>query len=393
MSALCSLATAFGIAMSGCVDVVPQDRVQPPDDPEVLSVTPPPLPPKPEPPPAPLFAPIIMQTGPSKEELAEQARAEELRLETERERTRREQEQRAHEAEQERLRLEDEAWRLEQERLQLERERIGRTYLHRRGQTRGGSAGGDATTLEERRSAVGGATPMSAPAGGFVVPPIREASLSLPGYQAQKSLSGKPVDNSRILASDRYITGILETGINSQIDGMTGGPVVIQVTRHVYGYHDRKILIPKGSRLECAYKSPKKIGMTRVDFLCGRILMGETRVEIYELQALVADQQARIGLTGAVDNRFWEKYGTAFMLTALSTGVRAATMMTPQQEYLADQSSMFNTAGRELSQQFGQITANVLEKTMDISPVITIPQGTRVTIRPQSDWYLAPADI
>ena len=36
----------------------------------------------------------------------------------------------------------------------------------------------------------------------------------------------------------------------------------------------------------------------------------------------------------------------------------------------------------------GEITASVLQETVALQPVISIPQGTRVQIRPSRDWYI-----
>ena len=97
-------------------------------------------------------------------------------------------------------------------------------------------------------------TPMTAPASL----PLPSRPKALPGYSAPARTSGLPVDNERILTTDRYVSGILETSINSQLAGDgEGQDVVIQVNRDVFGYHGRSILIPKGSRLVCGFRAPK----------------------------------------------------------------------------------------------------------------------------------------
>ena len=54
-----------------------------------------------------------------------------------------------------------------------------------------------------------------------------------------------PVDNARILAADRYITGVLESSINTQVSGDGQGSVIIQTSRDIFGYHGRYILLPR----------------------------------------------------------------------------------------------------------------------------------------------------
>ncbi|MCF8482166.1 MAG: TrbI/VirB10 family protein [Rhodospirillum sp.] len=208
-----------------------------------------------------------------------------------------------------------------------------------------------------------------------------------PDYEGERRLSSPPVDNARIVTADRFITGILETGINSQLDGGSKGTVVIQTSRDVFGYHDRNALIPKGSRLICDYTSPKKMGSSRLNVECKRILMAGHRSEILELGSPVTNVQSQLGLTGEVDNRFGERYGTALMLAGISTIVRltsaaAGSVASDGVGEVADKGA------EELGTRFGEITAAVLEKTVDLAPIITVPQGTRVQIRPANDWYI-----
>ena len=210
-------------------------------------------------------------------------------------------------------------------------------------------------------------------------------------YGSQGQVSGLPVDNARILTADRYISGILETGLNSQLGSTTGGQAIIQTSRDVFGYHGRNILIPKGSRLICGYDSPGRQGETRIAFSCTRILMAGHRAEILQLSAAVGDVQGRGGVTGEVDNRFWERYGTAFILAGISASVRYASVLLtpPNPDGSQSATAAVTEAGStELSQKLGEITASILEQTVNLKPIITIAQGTRVQVRPAQDWYI-----
>lgn len=200
--------------------------------------------------------------------------------------------------------------------------------------------------------------------------------------------SSLPVDNARILAADRYIAGVLESSINTQVSGNGQGSIIVQTSRDIFGYHGRYILLPKGSRLICEYEAPKKIGETRIAISCGRVLAAGHRAEIYEVAAPVRDAQGRAGITGEVDNRFWNRYGTAFMLSAISASVRGATASGTSDSNRDRNDIITDEAGKELAERFGEITASVLQETVALQPVISIPQGTRVQIRPAKDWYI-----
>ncbi len=219
---------------------------------------------------------------------------------------------------------------------------------------------------------------------------------SPPEYDHEGRIAGLPVDNSRIFTADRYISGILETGINSQLDSENGGTAIIQTSRDIFGYHNRNILIPKGSRMVCDYDSPKKAGSTRLALQCNRILMGETRVEIYQLASTVGDAQGHAGITGSVDNRWWEKYGSAIILSTISATVQGLASVANNSGGGGattsgdggNNASAAEEAAANLSERMGEISASVLEQTVNLAPVVTISQGTRIQIRPQFDWYI-----
>jgi type IV secretion system protein VirB10 len=219
-------------------------------------------------------------------------------------------------------------------------------------------------------------------------------------YQEKGLVSSDRISNTRILTTDRYIGGVLETGINTQLDGSEGGPVIIQTSDDVFGYHDRNILIPKGSRLVCNVKALGKVGNTRTRLRCHRILLAQSRVEIFGLKADVVDQQGSLGVSGDVDNRFFERYGSALFMSGLSAAVRigATTSSSVDDDEKLSRNKSNNrrnfarnagaTAGEELSQRFGEITADALERYASLIPILKIAQGTRIVIRPDTDWYL-----
>jgi type IV secretion system protein VirB10 len=175
----------------------------------------------------------------------------------------------------------------------------------------------------------------------------------------------KPVNNVCIITPYRYVTGLLETRLNSQISCR----VIIQVDHHVFGYHGRNILISKGSRIICDHTSPEKIGVTRLTMSRHRILLGGNRLEIYGLSSKAGYGHGRAGVGGAVDNRFWEKCGTALLLTGLSAVVQVGAKIG---EGGSNDNSVTKTASDEFPKRFGEITASVLQQAVDIRPVITI---------------------
>lgn len=207
-------------------------------------------------------------------------------------------------------------------------------------------------------------------------------------YEASGLDSGLPVDNTRIITEDEPIPVVLENALNSQIPGK----VVLVVERDIFGSHGSLVLIPKFSRMVCSFESADHANSTRLNMECQRILSADKRFEIMELSATVGSPQGQSGITGGVDKRFWERYGTAFLLTGISTAVKVATGSIKSN---ADNQNIVTAAksgAEELSGKFGEITAKVLEETVSLKPIIRIAQGTRMTISLGNDWYIAKAD-
>jgi type IV secretion system protein VirB10 len=370
MAWLCDLALAAGMTLSGaCQPAAPTLDPMPPDDPAAWSHKPAPPPVPPAPPPAPAMPPVIIRQEVIRE-VPVAAPAPQPVAPTE---------------------------------PDPFAEAVEASYRQRSARP----ADWPEIIVPASLPQIGAGTIVDRPRAAPAMPLDLAATVKAPGgteYEEKSITSSLPVDNSRVVTTDRYISGILETGINTQLDGSTGGPVVIQTTRDVFGYHGRNILIPKGSRLVCAFKSLDKVGSSRAPLRCSRVLLGGHRAEIFSTKANVTDVQGGLGVSGEVDNRFYERYGTAFILAGISAAVRAASAGTGTASSSSSASATGSTSsytgnsgvlaqgGAELSQRLGEITAATLEQTINLTPILKVAQGTRVQIRPDTDWYIAKVE-
>lgn len=212
-------------------------------------------------------------------------------------------------------------------------------------------------------------------------------------YPSAKSTSASdPIDATAMVRPDRFIKGIVVNAVNSQIDSSNkdaSASVIIQVSDNVYGMHSRTIVIPAGSMMICDYLTPEEIGITRVTIKCNTVYLAGSEAEINQIDGGVADAAGQAGVSGEVDDRFWEKYGTAFLLSGISTATRIGTALTADKDKKnTTLKDAVDKGGQELSTKFGDITASVLEDNINLQPIIKIKQGTRVTIRPAKVWYL-----
>src|SRR5260221_12001768 len=93
-----------------------------------------------------------------------------------------------------------------------------------------------------------------------------------------------------------------------------------------------------------------------------------------------ADQMARTGLIGDVDIRMWERYGSAFLVASISSLASLGSQVSTNETV--------SNGGNALSQNLRQVTAKVLEKNVDLAPIVTVPAGSRIEIIPQTDLWI-----
>lgn len=107
------------------------------------------------------------------------------------------------------------------------------------------------------------------------------------------------------------IRGFLETAINTDLPGMVRA-VVREDVRSLDG---ARILIPKGSRLVGEYKSGLERGQKRIFIVWSRLFRSDGLS--VEIASPGADRLGRAGLPGKIDTHFWERFGSAVMLSVI----------------------------------------------------------------------------
>jgi type IV secretion system protein VirB10 len=219
--------------------------------------------------------------------------------------------------------------------------------------------------------------------------PVLTANWRLkdPDYQQRdprlpEDRSTLPVDRFRVVTADRYIGAVLENSVNSQIPGR----LIAIVERHIYGADGRLPLLPKGTRIICDYKNLAKVGESRLPVICSRALRPDgASIQLTDAQG--ADQMARTGLIGDVDLRIWERYGSAFVVAAISSLASLGSQASQTNQTVSQ-------GGNALSQNLGQVTAKVLEQSVDLAPIVTVPAASRIQIIPRTDiWIREPEAV
>jgi type IV secretion system protein VirB10 len=206
----------------------------------------------------------------------------------------------------------------------------------------------------------------------------RSPKLSDPDYSRfnlKRDESGLPVERERMITADRYVSAVLETPINSQL----AGRIILQLDQNVFGSNGRLVLLPKGSRVVCIYEELSREGDTRLPVRCGRLIRPDG-ANILLTDAAGADQAGSMGFTGVVDNRVFERFGAAFILS----GVSALSAIGADS---ADSGALQQGADA-LNENLGTAIERVIEQTIDLAPIMTVAAGSKVQLIASNDIYL-----
>ena len=189
-----------------------------------------------------------------------------------------------------------------------------------------------------------------------------------------------PVNRERIITTDRFIPCVLETAISSQLKG----GVICVVETHVFGSDGRRVLVPAGTRVEGDYEPLAKVGDSRLNVIWRRFIRpdGSSILVASGFQSL--DAMGRTGMVGEVDNRYFEKYGSAILATVLSAATAYASP--------ADDEAM-SMAQDTFAEGILDVTRQILEENLDLRPVTNIAAGSRLIIRPLTDLWLPRPEI
>lgn len=192
-----------------------------------------------------------------------------------------------------------------------------------------------------------------------------------------------PIDLERMITSFQSIPCVLENSINSQHPGQA----VCIVEQNVYSYHGfkhRYVLIPGGSKFQGSYTPLAKQGDTRLSILWQRLLKPDGSMLMLPDGLPTQDAMGRTSMPGEIDNRMWEQFGTPILLTALTA---IASELVPQG------TEGLSGAEQILVEGESRIVTQMLSNNLDLKPIMTIPTGSRLTVKPTIDLIFEPTRI
>lgn len=170
-----------------------------------------------------------------------------------------------------------------------------------------------------------------------------------------------------LVTQGTFISGVLETAINSDLPGLTRA----LVDKPVYSRTGKYVVIPKGSRLIGRYQSGVDTGQSRVFVVWTRLERPDGVV--VDLGSTGTDPLGNAGLTGDVDTHFFQRFGASVLFTTISPLI---ALLTEEDNQTAQRQEILS----EGRQGFSRAAEIALEDSINIPPTIRIPQGTEITI-------------
>lgn len=213
---------------------------------------------------------------------------------------------------------------------------------------------------------------------------------------ADQAVATRVGNTASLVAQGKLIEAVLETAIHTDFPGMLRATVA----RDVYSESGKNILIPKGSRLVGSYESNVVRGQSRVYIIWGRLIRPDG-VDI-ALDSPGTDQLGRSGVEGRVDSKFFEVFGQAFLLSALTTTIAiAADQATDNSPVTSTENTdgsnrtsgaVSDFAIAEAVRDISDAGKGYLSELMNTRPSISIDQGTRLNVFVNRD-LLFPSEV
>jgi type IV secretion system protein TrbI len=188
----------------------------------------------------------------------------------------------------------------------------------------------------------------------------------------------QPAASPYVLQAGSVIPAALITGLRSDLPG----EVTAQVAEDVYDSPTgRFLLIPQGARLIGQYDAQIAFGQSRALLVWNRLIMPNGRSIVLERQP-GTDPEGYAGLEDEVDNHWAMLFKAAILSTLLSVGSEAGANN--------NESALVQALRQGSSQGFSQVGEQVVGRSLNVQPTITIRPGFPVRVLVTRDLVLEP---
>lgn len=194
-----------------------------------------------------------------------------------------------------------------------------------------------------------------------------------------KAMAVRSMDANLTIPKGGAIDCNMTTRVVTEISGFTS----CIVSQNVYSANGRVLLVERMSEVQGEYGAVGQPGQRRVYVLWSRIRKPDG-VTI-DIASPSTDSLGAAGMDGIVDNRWFERIGSAYMLSIFKDFLSASA---------ASQAGP-NTTGGTVMYQNSLATSNalaekVLSQSINIKPVVYAHQGARISIYVARDLDFSP---
>lgn len=203
--------------------------------------------------------------------------------------------------------------------------------------------------------------------------PIGNAPNSTGSLGANLMPTATPSTSAQLMATRRFaipkgsfVDCTLETALDSQLPGM----VTCITALDIMGADGTTVLIERGSKLVGETRGESRQGMSRIF-----VLWNEVRTPtgvVAQLASPSSDSLGRSGIKGEVDTHFWQRFGSAIMISIIDGTIQA--LVASQRSGANGPSVVYSPQGSR------EVMTEVLRNTITIPPTITVNQGARVQV-------------
>lgn len=181
-----------------------------------------------------------------------------------------------------------------------------------------------------------------------------------------------------IVAEGSLIHATMESATNSDLPGYLRA----SVSEPVYSEDGSQVLVPIGSRLIGQYKSGMAQGQARIFIVWTRLItpegisvnLGSAGTDSLGVAGVGADE---------IDRHFWQRFGTASLLSILGAGT--ANMGVTG----ADQQNSASSYREAVANSFGQSASQSLQQDAMIAPTLKTYQGKPIMVFVSKDLHFA----
>jgi len=216
------------------------------------------------------------------------------------------------------------------------------------------------TVVFDASALPGGATsanPVTAPSAGASGNPNDDFAARIGGVGGTKATATASIDPKTTVTQGTLIPAVLETAIDTDVPGY----VRAVISSDVRSFDGTRVLVPRSSRLIGEYKSGLQAGQRRAYVIWTRLIRPDG-VSVNIASPAVAFS-GETGLAGKVNNHFFERFGSAMMLSVIG-GL----------------SALGNTAGVVIAGNGQSAAAAAVGQSAQIGPTIRVRQGQPIRV-------------